>query len=265
MRSIVAALFALAVLASCASPPQVSPAVRNDLAPTGTLRVGTNFGNVLLTGKDPATGEPRGIVMDLARELGRRLGTPVEFVGYGSAGALTESAKTSAWDIAFLGAEPQRANQIAFTAAYLEIEATYLVPPGSPIRAMSDVDRPGVRVAVPAKSAYDLYLSRTIRNAQLIRADRAEGAYAMFVKDRLDALAGLKARLVEDHAKLPGSRLLDGSFTSVQQAIGTHRGRDAGAQYLRDFVEEAKASGLVAKAIERHAVKGVSVAPAASR
>src|SRR5829696_7400664 len=173
MRTIVAAVFALAVLASCASAPTVSPAAKNDLAPTGKLRVGTNFGNVLLTGKDPATGEARGIVIDLARELGRRLGVPVEFVGYASAGALSASTKSGAWDVAFLGAEPQRAQEIAFTAAYLEIEATYLVPPESRISAMSEIDRSDVRVAVPAKSAYDLYLSRTIKNAQLVRTQGA--------------------------------------------------------------------------------------------
>lgn len=263
MFRIVLAFCGIALLASCASTPHVAPpAVKTDLAPTGALRVGTNFGNVLLTGRD-AAGAPRGIAIDLARELGRRLGVPVEFVAYDSAGKLSESANTTAWDIAFLGAEPQRADRIAFTDAYLEIEATYLVTASSKIRTIADVDRDGVRIAVPAKSAYDLYLSRTIRSAQLVRAQGADAAFDVFVRDSLDALAGLKARLVADAERLPGARLLEGRFTAVQQAIGTHRGREAGAEYLRAFVEDAKASGLVARAIENNGVRGVSVAPAA--
>jgi polar amino acid transport system substrate-binding protein len=264
MFRLVLALFALALLASCASAPSVPPAARSDLAPTGTLRVGTNFGNVLLTGKDAATGEPRGIAIDLAREIGRRLGVPVEFVAYDAAGKLTASTRTGAWDIAFLGAEPQRADEIAFTAAYLEIEATYLVPAGSKIGAIGEVDRDGARIAVPVGSAYDLYLSRNIKRAQLVRAAGADAAFDLFVRDRMEVLAGLKARLVNDAARLPGSKLLAGRFTAVQQAIGTHRGRDAGAQYLREFVEDAKASGLVARIIEKNGVHGVSVAPSAA-
>ncbi|MDB5867511.1 MAG: hypothetical protein JWO70_5317 [Betaproteobacteria bacterium] len=264
MFKLVPALFAAALLAACASAPPVPPAAKAELAPTGTLRVGANFGNALLTGKDPATGEPRGIAIDLAREIGRRLGVPVEFVAYDAAGKLSASTTTGAWDIAFLGAEPERANEIAFTAAYLEIEATYLVPAGSKIGGIADVDREGIRIAVPLGSAYDLYLSRSIKRAQLIRGPRPDGTFDLFVKDGLEVLAGLKARLASDAERLPGSRLLDGSFNVVQQAIGTHRGRDAGARYLREFVEEAKASGLVARIIEKNGVHGVSVAPSAA-
>jgi polar amino acid transport system substrate-binding protein len=262
MTRLMSLLMAALLLAACASTPPVPPAARSELAPTGTLRVGTNFGNDLLTGKS-ADGQPRGIVIDLAREIGRRLGVPVEFVGYPSAGALTASTPSGAWDIAFLGAEPQRANEIAFTGAYLEIEATYLVPPGSPIRTLADVDRPGTRVAVPLGSAYDLYLSRTLQHATLARGNRPAGAFDLFVKDRMNALAGLKARLVEDQQKLPGSRVLDGSFSNVQQAIGTHKGRDAGAAWLQAFVEDAKASGLVTRIIQDNHVRGVTVAPPA--
>jgi len=261
MFRIAITLATLVLLASCATGPHISPAARSDLAPTGKLRVGTNFGNVLLTGKNPLSGEARGIAVDLARELGRRLAVPVEFVGYDSAGKLADSVKTGAWDVAFLGAEPQRAHEITFTAAYLEIEATYLVPAGSPLRTIADVDREGVRVAVPAKSAYDLYLSRTLQRARLIRAQGANAAFDLFVTGKMEALAGLKARLVQDAQKLPGSRLLDGRFTAVQQSIGTPKGRDAGAKYLREFVEDVKASGLVAQAIEKNGVRGVSVAP----
>lgn len=263
MLRIAAALSVLCLLSACATAPGVSPAARAELAPTGKLRAGINFGNVLLTAKDPASGEPRGIAVDLARELARRLDVPLEIVPYGSAGQLANSVSERAWDVAFLGAEPQRANQIAFTAAYLEIEATYLVPAGSPLRAIADVDRDGVRIAVPAKSAYDLYLSRTLKRAQLVRAKGANNAYKLFIEKKLDALAGLKPRLISDQARLPGSRMLEGRFTAVQQAVGTPRGREAGARYLLAFVEDIKASGLVAQTIAKNGVRGVAVAPAA--
>jgi polar amino acid transport system substrate-binding protein len=150
---------------------------------------------------------------------------------------------------------------MAFTAAYVEIEATYLVPADSPLQAISDVDQPGVRIAVSARSAYDLYLSRHIEHAELVRTDGVDASYDLFVNDHLDALAGLKPRLLSDVETLPGARLLDGQFTAVQQAIGTPHGREAGAAFLRDFVEEAKSSGLIARLIERHNVRGLSVAP----
>ena len=242
---------------------QISATVRSELAPRGTLRVGLNHGNFLLVTPGSSASDPRGVAPDLARELGRRLGAPVEFIRFDTAGGLADGARTGAWDVAFLGAEPQRANEIAFTAAYLEIPATYLVPAGSPIRSVADVDRPGVRIAVSEKSAYELYLSRTLKQAQLLRTKGIDGSFELFVADKLEALAGLKPRLLTDVQKLPGARLLEGQFTAVQQAIGTPKGREASAKYLREFVEDVKASGLVAQAIARNAVQGVSVAPAA--
>ncbi len=237
--------------------------MRSELAPTGTLRVGINYGNFLLVTRDPAGGEPRGIAVDLAREVGRRMGVAVEFVGYEAAGKMAEAVTAGAWDVAFLGAEPQRANAIAFTAAYLEIPVTYLVPAGSPLHTIADVDREGVRIAVAEKSAYDLFLSRSLRHARLLRAQGIDASFTLFVAEKLEALAGLKPRLVTDAERLPGARVLDGRFTAVQQAIGTPRAREAGARYLRAFVEEVKASGMVAQAIEKHGVRGVSVAPSA--
>ena len=239
--------------------PEVSAAVRSELAPTGKLRVGINTGNFLLVNKDSASG----IAVDLGRELGKRLGVPVDLVTYDAAGKLADGVKAGAWDVAFLGAEPQRANEIAFTAAYLEIPATYLVPAGSRIRAIEEVDREGVRIAVAQKSAYDLFLSRNLKHAQLVRAEGIQGSYDLFIAQKLEVLSGLKPRLVTDAEKLPGSRVLDGQFTAVQQAIGTPKSREAGAKYLREFAEDAKASGLVAEAIARHGVRGVSVAPKA--
>ncbi|HXM81274.1 MAG TPA: transporter substrate-binding domain-containing protein [Burkholderiales bacterium] len=242
--------------------PLASAALRAELAPTGKLRVGVNHSNFLIvSGK--RDGVPVGVAPDLGGELARRLGVPLEFVEYHQAGDLAAGAKNNAWDIGFLGAEPQRANEIAFSPAYLEIPVTYLVPAGSKIRTLADVDRPGVRVAVSEKSAYDLYLSRTLKHAQLVRAKGIDASYDLFVSQKLEVLGGLKPRLIQDVEKLPGARILDGRVTAVQQAIGTPVARQAAAKYLREFVEEAKASGFVAGAIEKHKVRGVSVAPQA--
>jgi polar amino acid transport system substrate-binding protein len=242
---------------------KISSAVRSELAPTGKLRAGLNYGNFLLVSDASKGDAPRGIAPDLAHELARRLEVPLEFVGFDTAGKLAEAVKAGAWDVAFLGAEPQRANEIAFTAAYLEIPATYLVPGGSAIRTVAEVDGEGVRIAVAAKSAYDLYLSRNLKHAKLVRAEGIDGSYDLFVAQKLEALSGLKPRLVSDAERLPGSRLLDGQFTAIQQAVGTPKGRDVAAGYLREFAEDVKASGWVAQAIARNAVRGVSVAPQA--
>lgn len=239
-------------------------AVRSELAPTGTLRVGINLSNFLLTRTDPNTGQYGGVAVDLGQELGRRLGVPVEIMAYESPGKLADAAKAGVWDVGFLGAEPQRANEIDFTAAYVEIEATYLVPPGSPLKSIADVDREGVRIAISGKSAYDLYLTRNLKHAQLVREQGADNVFKRFVDDKLEALAGLKPRLVTDQENLPGSRILDGRFTAVQQAIGTPKGRPAGARYLREFAEDIKASGLVAQTIEKNSVRGLTVAALAS-
>ncbi len=244
--------------------PAVSPAVVSALAPTGTLRVGINLSNFLLTATDPKSGAYTGVAVDLGNELARRLGVPVDVTGFPSPGALADAAKSGVWDVGFLGVEPQRASEIDFTAAYVEIEATYLVPKGSPIKSIGEVDREGVRIAISAKSAYDLYLTRNLKHAKLVRITGADNCFKQFVDDKLEALAGLRPRLTKDHANLPGSRILEGRFTAVQQGVGTPKGRDpAGAKYLREFVEEVKASGLVAKLIERNNVVGLTVAPKA--
>jgi polar amino acid transport system substrate-binding protein len=205
-------------------------------------------------------GSIRGIVPDLALEIGRRIGAEVELVKYEKVGEVAEGGIRGEWDIAFIGAEPQRAKDIDFTAPYVEIEATYLVPAGSPIKSIDDVDRPGVRIAVSDRSAYDLWLTRNIKHAELKRVEGLEGSYQLFVKEQLEVLAGLKPKLLEDAARLPGSRILDGRFTSVQQAIGTPKGRPEGFAYLRQFADDVKASGLVAQLIERHGIKGLTVA-----
>ena len=238
---------------------QISSAARAELAPGGKLRVGLNYGNFLLVLKDGPGGEPRGIAPDLGRELAKRVGVPLEFVRFDQAGKLADAVKDGKCDVGFLGAEPQRANEIAFTVAYLEIPVTFLVPAGSPIKAIADVDRAGVRIAVADRSAYDLFLSRNIKQAVLVRAQGIDGSYELFVREKLDVLAGLKPRLVSDAEKLPGSRILDGQITGVQQAVGTPKARAAAAQFLSTFVEDLKRSGLVKQIAAQHGVRGVVV------
>jgi len=236
--------------------------VVKDIAPTGKLRAAINLGNMVLAQKDPATGEPRGITVDLARELGRRLGLPVELVPFDAAGKVFDALKNGAWDIAFLAIEPVRAAEIAFTAPYVIIEGVYMVPQDSKITRVEDVDRDGVRIGVNKNSAYDLYLTRTLKHATLMRSD---DGIAQFVKDKLEAAAGVKQPLVAFASKNPGVRVLDGRFMEIRQAMGTPKERgDAGSRYLAAFVEEMKASGFVADALKRSNQPDAAVAPPAN-
>jgi len=239
----------------------MSPDVISDLAPTGVLRAGINLSNFLLVTRMSPAGDPEGVAPDLAREIATRLGVPLKYVPFKSPGELADKATSGVWDIGLIGAEPQRAETISFSPAYAEIEATYLLPFGSPLKAIADVDAPGVRIAVTGRAAYGLWLDRNIKHAELVRSETLDSAYQQFVSGKLDALAGLRPRLLSDLEKLPGARIIDGRFTSVQQAIGTPRKNAAGAAFLRDFVEEVKASGFVARLIEHHKVRGLSVAP----
>jgi polar amino acid transport system substrate-binding protein len=255
------AVFAQSSTVPAKEPPRVSQQVIAELAPTGVLRTAINLANFLLvTGKDDA-GNPVGVAADMAREMAQRLGVPVKYVTYKSPGELADAVEAGAWDIGLIGAEPQRAEKIAFSPAYVEIEATYLVPAGSSLQSLADVDKPGVRIAVMGRAAYGLWLDRNIKQAELVRSDTLASATEQFVRDKLDALAGLRPALLADVEKLPGARILDGKFMAVQQAVGTPRKNAAGAAFLRDFVEQAKASGFVAGLIERHKVRGLSVAP----
>jgi polar amino acid transport system substrate-binding protein len=242
----------------------ISPSLRSDLAPTGKLRVGINYGNPVLASRDPASGELSGVAVDLACELARRVNLPIELVAFESAGKMFDALKADAWDVAFLAIDPGRAGEIDFTAAYVEIEGTYLVPAGSALGTLEDVDAAGVRVGVSAKSAYDLFLSRSLQRAQLVRAPDPNAAFQLIVTAKVDVVAGVKQHLLANAEKLPGSRVLDGRFMSIEQALGIRKGRAAGAQYLREFIEEVKASGFVAEAIEKAGIRGVSVAPRAS-
>ena len=239
---------------------EVTAALRSEFAPTGTLRVGLNMSNFLLTRTDAATGKPLGVAHDLGQELARRLGLPIQFVPHPNPGALADAANKNIWDVGFLGDEPARAKLIDFTAAYVEIESTYLVPAGSALKHANEVDRKGIRIIVPAKAAYELSLSRTINHAELIKEAGADASFKRFVDEKFDALAGLKPRLISDQAKLPGSVIVEGSFTAVQQAAGVPKGRANAANYLAAFIEDVKASGLVAKAIAENQVVGLSIA-----
>ena len=236
----------------------------SELASGGTLRAAINMANSLLVTGSTPSGDPEGVAPDMARAIADRLGVAVSYVQFASPGELADAVDGGVWDIGMIGAEPVRAERIAFSAAYVEIEATYLVPDGAPFASVKDVDREGVRIAISGRSAYDLYLTRSLEHAELVRAQGVSGAAELFVRDELDALAGLRPALAAEADKLPGTRVLDGHFTTIQQAIGTRRGNNAGAAFLAEFVEEAKASGLVGRLIERHGVTGrLSVAPPA--
>jgi len=228
-----------------------------DLAPTGKLRAAINLGNGVLAQKDEVTGQPKGITPELARELGKRLGVPVELITYEAAGKVFDAASKSEWDIGFVAIEPVRATVIDFTAPYVIIEGTYMVRKDSPLKVIADVDRPGIRIAVGLKSAYDLYLTRTIKNATIVRAATGGGKAMidMFINDKLEVAAGVKQPLVAYAKDHPEMRVMDGHFQEIQQAMGMPKkaseDRSAGAAYLRAFVEEMKASGFVADALTR--------------
>jgi polar amino acid transport system substrate-binding protein len=261
MSSIAFVLPLVALLTSCAAPSMTPSAAITDLAPTGKIRAAINFGNPILAVKDPATGQARGVSVDLARELGRRVGVPVELVPFDTAGNVVDAFKARTIDVGFVAIDPARATDISYTDAYVVIEGSYLVTRDSPIRDNAEVDRAGTRVVVGAKSAYDLFLSRELKHATIVRAPSSPAVVDFFVTQKLDVAAGVKQQLEADAKRLPGLRLLDGRFMVINQAMGTPRGRDAGALYLRDFVATMKSSGFVAEALHRHRIEGAAVAP----
>jgi len=231
-------------------------AVRAELAPGGVLRAGINLGNPLLVTGRTANGDPVGVSPDMARAIAADLGVDLKLVPYPSPGLLADAMAANAWDIGMIAVEPARAETIAFTAAYVQIEATYLVREGAPFHACGDVDASGVRIAISARSAYDLYLTRRLKHAELVRGEGLAGAVQVFTDENCQALAGLRPALIEDREKLPGTRLLPDMFTSVQQAVGCNPNYRSATQYLSDFVEAAKADGRVQLWIDRHGVTG---------
>ena len=268
----VAASFVMGVLGGCAvnAPPSVSSAAQapssalvKEMAPSGKLRAAINFGNPLLATKSPTGGDPTGVSVDLARELAKRLGVPVELVPFTAAGLAVNAAKNAEVDIAFVAVDPVRGADIGQTAPYLIIEGAYLVKESSPIRMNTEVDRAGTRIVVGNASAYDLYLKREIKAATLVRASTSPLVTDLMVSGNFEVAAGVKQQLQMDAKRYPGLRLLPGRFMTIDQAMGMPKGRDAGLDYLKAFVEEMKASGFVAQAIARNQVDGATVAEAA--
>jgi polar amino acid transport system substrate-binding protein len=232
------------------------------MAPTGKLRASINLGNPILANADASTGLPGGVSVDLARGLATRLGVDIELIVFDAAGKSVEAVESDRADVGFFAIDPKRGVDIAFTAPYVLIEGCYLVREDSPIRDNEQVDHEGHRVVVGKGSAYDLYLTRELRQAQLYRAPTSPAVVDTFVTQHADVAAGVRQQLQADAKRVPGLRLLDGRFMVIQQAMGLPRKRGAvAAAFLERYVEEMKASGFVAEALKRHGIEGASVAP----
>lgn len=254
--------FLVMLLASgCVTADVVPYDVVRELAPTGKLRAAINFGNGVLAQKDPQTGEARGVSVDLAREVARRAGIPLEIVPYDAAGKVSADATSNRWDIAFVARDPDRAKDIDFTAPYVIIEGTYVVTQDSPLHTVQDVDRDGIRVAVGRGSAYDLFLSRSLKHAQLVRTPTSPEAPELFVREKLDAAAGVRQQLESAARQHPGLRIMQDRFMAIEQAMALPRGRPQAARYLRDFIDEMKASGFVQQSLDKSGQKDATVAP----
>jgi polar amino acid transport system substrate-binding protein len=240
----------------------IDSAIVKAFTPTGTLRASINLGNPILANRDPQSGEPTGVSVDLARAFAQRLGVPLELVVFDAAGKSVEAVSDERADFGFFAVDPKRGETIAFTAPYVLIEGFYLVRADSPIRANADVDQPHNRVAVGNGSAYDLFLSRELKTAQIVRAPTSPTVVQTFLEQTLEVAAGVKQQLEADAAKIGGLRLLDERFMVIRQAIGVPRSRGIMApQVLGEFVEDMKQNGFVAEALERHRIVGASVAP----
>lgn len=256
-------LLASFVLASCATQSTMPTALRSEMAPTGVLRAGVNFGNPVIAQKDPAGGDPRGVGPELAREMARRLGVPITYVTYDTAGKMADAVKQGAWDVAFLAVDPARAEEIAFSAPYVQIEGTYLVRKDSALKRIDDFDRKGVRIAAASKSAYDLYLTRNLKNAEIVRLPTSQAAIDEVIAGRIESTGGVKQTLLAAAAKDPNLRVIDGNFMTIGQASGVPKSRTNAARFLREFIEEAKTSGFVARALQNSGVRDATVAPPA--
>ena len=230
------------------------------LAPSGTLRASINLGNPILA-KRNAAGQPVGVSVDLATELAKRLGLPLELVVFDAAGKSVEALSQDKADVGFFAVDPVRGKDIAFTAPYVLIEGSYLVRQNSALTRNEDVDRAGTRIAVGKASAYDLFLSREIKNAQILQAPTSPSTVDFFLEQKLDVAAGVKQQLEMDAKRLPNLRLLPGSFMVIEQAMGLPKTRDTEARlYLQRFVEDMKTSGFVANALKKHQIEGAVLA-----
>jgi polar amino acid transport system substrate-binding protein len=232
----------------------VSQDIVADLAPTGVLRAGINLSNVLLVTDKAANGDPVGVSPEMAAMIAERLGLPLELIPYDTPGEVADAIDN--WDIGLIAADPKRAETIAFTTAYVQVEATYLVPEDSPFQDIDDVDADGVQIAIAGRAAYDLFLDRHLKHAELKRGKGLVGAVALFREEKLDALAGLRPALLDNQKEFPGSRVLDGCYTTVQQAIGTRPQSKLAAEFLQAFVDETTGNGTVQGFIDKHGVTG---------
>ncbi len=233
------------------------------LAPSGRLRAAINFGNPVLAQRDVRTGEPRGVSVDLARELAKRLDVPVDFVTFDAAGKVSDALKNGAWDVAFLAIDPVRADAIAFTPPYVVIEGTYLVRSDAPFASVEDLDRDGVRITVARGSAYDLYLTRALAHAQLVRFSTGLEAVDVFAAGGYDAAAGVKQPLVAFAGSHAGVRVMPGRFMVIEQAVAIPKPRAAGLPFVQALVEELKRSGFVMRALAASGQADAAVAPPA--
>lgn len=232
---------------------------RRQLAPAGTLRAAINYGNPVLVQRDARSGALSGITVDLARELARELDVALELVPFDAAGRAVEALGCERCDVAFLARDPKRAETVAFTAPYLVIRGSYLVREASPLTEVDAVDRQGVRIAVGRGAAYDLFLTRALQHAALVRASTSAAAIDLFVEQELDAAAGVRQPLEAYAAAHPGFRVLPGHFTSIEQAMCTPRGRPHGAAYLAAFIERMRDGGFIAAAVARSGQSGVEI------
>lgn len=238
-----------------------TPAAQH-LAPTGVLRACINIGNAVLARRDGPDEAPQGVSVDIAAELARRLGVPIEYLVVTSAGQSVEAVTDGRADIGFFAIDPSRAATIAFTDAYLHIEGWYVVRDASPMTQNADVDRPGVRVAVGARSAYDLFLSREITDAELVRAPNPQAVTPLFLAEGLDVAAGVRQQLEQDMLAHPGLRFLPERFMVIRQAMGLDRRRgDAAASALTSFVADLTATDFVARALSEHGIDGATPVP----
>lgn len=265
-RRLLAAAALPALLAACAGhPPAAVARVRVDLAPGGRLRAAINLGNPVLATRGPH-GELRGVSVDLAHAIAERLWLPLDLVPQASAGQTVEALQAGRVDLAFVAIDPGRAAGAAFTPPYVVIEGAYLVRAGSPLQRNEEVDRPGTRVAVGRGSAYDLYLGRALRQATLVRVPTSPEVVDAFLAQGLEVAAGVRQQLEADARRLGlAVRLLPGRFMVIEQALALPAGRPLAQAWLSGFVEEAKAEGLVARALQRHGIEGAAVAPPAPR
>ncbi|WP_395316296.1 transporter substrate-binding domain-containing protein [Variovorax sp. UC74_104] len=244
--------------------PTITPALVSAFAPGGTLRASINLGNPILANRDAATGEPVGVSIDLAREFARRLGVGIELVVFEKAAASVDAVKNEKADIGFFAIDPARSEGLLFTAPYVLIEGSYLVPEASALTDNAQVDAKDNRISVGSGSAYDLFLTREIKSAEIVRLQGAGPALAALRSGEVEVAAGIRQLLEGEAQRAPGVRVLPGRFMVIQQAMGTPASRGAEAQaLLAAFVEEMKASGFVADALKRHRIEGASVAPAA--